>query len=232
MKIKLLMLGIAGASLLVSCKKKNQIQEEYLTQNNQTHANYMPLKDGNYWVYQQKNVDTLGNTTGTNLTLDTITVLGDTIINNKTYKYLKSSRSFSNGSNYNFLIGIPQFIRKENGEIFSPGNLTENCIFSLSRDTLVNQGCFIANWAPNCRYKLSKFMANTTTSVNIPFGTFSTYNAKELTISNIQNEWPFWKNKRYRDFQCAKNIGLIRSTTFFVSGTSTMVYELVDYHLN
>jgi hypothetical protein len=46
----------------------------------------MPLRDGNYWVYQEKTLDTLDNVINISSTYDTITIVSDTNIVGIAYK--------------------------------------------------------------------------------------------------------------------------------------------------
>ena len=80
----LVFLGLALV-FLFSCKKET---EELQENNNQVPVSYMPLKIGNYWIYQTYKIDSLGNES-IDGAVDSVRVTKDTLINGNTYFVLE-----------------------------------------------------------------------------------------------------------------------------------------------
>jgi hypothetical protein len=92
--MKKLFLLVCMLVLLISCQK-----EEPKPSNPTPQTNYLPLKIGNYWVYQRFHVDPLGNENLLNGT-DSVVVKSDTTIRNKQYFVLEKFI----GNNFNRLL--------------------------------------------------------------------------------------------------------------------------------
>lgn len=230
MQIKLLALGTALCSVLFFSCKKNKKNEDCNTIS--SNSNYLPLKDGNYWVYSQNTIDTLGNVVSIAQKNDTIKVIKDTTIAGIVYKKI-------NITNNNAPFSFPKFMRKtKSGVVFPVLNSNtnsfqgeENIYFSSIKDTLISIECINTSWAPNCEYERGKISINNIETITVGAGSFNVTNNPEVIIKN-NGMWPFWGIKRTNDYQFSNNIGLIRSETFFISSTNYIVSELTSYHLN
>lgn len=93
--------------------------------NNQT-ENFLPLTEGNYWVYDVQGTSLNGR--------DSIYFSGDTVINNNTYKKVKSKEPIATGFFSNAITN--NGIRQENGKIYLSGtaglNIAEDLPFSIN----------------------------------------------------------------------------------------------------
>lgn len=93
--------------------------------NNQT-ENFLPLTAGNYWVYDVQGTSLQGR--------DSVYFSGDTVINNNTYKKVKSKDPIATGFFSNAITN--NGIRQENGKIYLSGtaglNIAENLPFSIN----------------------------------------------------------------------------------------------------
>ena len=82
------LMPFAAMLLLInfSCTK----EEKKTPQSQNAYSGFIPLSIGNYWVYEQVRIDTLGNETIGSM-LDSAYVSADTIINGNTYYLLSGS---------------------------------------------------------------------------------------------------------------------------------------------
>jgi len=82
-----------------------------------TYPNFSQLKVGNYWVYEQFDIDATGNATSKN-TFDSCYVEKDTIINSKTYlKIVKPKPYFTNQNDISFQKDSLHYFVNCNGKI-------------------------------------------------------------------------------------------------------------------
>jgi len=104
---KQIVLSVATLLLvfLSSCKTENDPKTEKLV------PNYMPLAVGNYWVYQNYTVDSLGNERLIN-EIDSVIITKDTIVNNIKY-YV-----FGGGGN-RYQLMFPRLVRDSLGYLVS-----------------------------------------------------------------------------------------------------------------
>lgn len=211
---------IIMASLMYSCKKDNDVEP---TSDDQTevYPNYSMLSVGNYWVYQQFDIDSSGTATSTS-TYDSCYVEKDTIINSKTYfKVVKPRAYFPAEVEISFLRDSLDCIVNSNGKVlFSSENYSNNLWSSY----------FLAQ--PNdtvCQIILK--MADINMPVTVPLGTYTTMNAKETYL--MYPNWSSAGNTRIRNFKYAENIGLVVETLpFFASLPNYVERRLIRYHVN
>jgi hypothetical protein len=154
--MKKLFLLVCTAVLLFSCQKEEPKPSEPTEP--ALKANYLPLKTGNYWVYQRYHVDTFGNETLS--VTDSVIVKGDTIIRNNKYYVLENF--MGNAPRYNtFLRDSSEYIVNEKGVIcFSATNFTD--ILSFREEY----------GGGNLIYTLSYKMEKVDNPVTVPAGIF------------------------------------------------------------
>ena len=80
------LLGIIVIILISSCKKEEDVIEQPTTKS----VDYTPLTVGNFWVYENYSIDTLGNETVL-IQKDSIVVDRDTVIGSYTYFILEGT---------------------------------------------------------------------------------------------------------------------------------------------
>ncbi len=232
MKINFLILGVVVFSV-ISCKKEKH--EVVCNEDSFKEVQFLPLKDGNYWVYAHQTRDTLNNIISSSNKLDTITVIGDSVVAGVTYKYLKSS-----GATQGLI--LPTLLRYLNSEILRPyanessGNYEgeEAVVFSLFMDTLISIDCMNASWAQPCKYEVGNVRKEGKETIYVPAGTYDVSTIHEVVIKNDNGTegWPYWGVKRNNKLQFANKIGLVRREYFFVSSTNVNEYRLHSYNLN
>jgi len=218
MKQKTIFLSVAlMTTMIYSCKK----DKDPTTTPSITYPNFSQLKVGNYWVYEQFDIDATGNATSKNI-FDSCYVEKDTIINSKTYfKMVKPNPYSTNQSDISFQKDSLHYIVNSNGKI----------LFS-SKDfsTIFESSYFLAG--PNDTVcQIVKQMADNNLTVSTLAGTFATSNAKE--IYSMYPNWASVCNPRNKHTRYAENMGIVIETLpFFASSPNYIERRLVRYHFN
>jgi len=210
---KLFFLGILSL-LFVQCNDESSEPEV------KTAESYLPLAVGNYWIYENCRIDSLGNETKLSQ-IDTVIITKDTLINNKKYFVFEGTHY---PSSEKLILSIKRdsigFLVNEKGSItFSIDNFTDTLYSSIiihEGDTLLMSD-----------YK----MENPGISIEVPAGIFSNvlnFKGFRYTIENgiiIKDKKPL--NNYY-----AKGVGKINSN-FFYQSQDYIQYErrLIKYHI-
>ncbi len=220
MKMKSIVFTVCLMTIMIySCKKDND--EDITTPPSITnYKNYSQLKVGNYWIYEEFNVDSLGNATTKNI-FDSCYVEKDTMINAKSYyKIVKPNPYSSDQKSVSFQRDSLHYIVDSDGAIlFSSQDFAstlETNYLVFESDTL----CVI-----------KRKMTDKNITVNTPAGTFITLNAKE--IYSMSPPWTFAGNPRYRNIKYAENIGIVVETLpFLISNPNYIERRLVRYYVD
>ncbi len=217
MKNLFVFFAIAFSLLLVSscCKDDNDID----TTPQVSQLQHLPLKTGNYWVYNTYKIDTLGNETIIS-TVDSTIISGDTIINGLTYYILKGNYAGGRIRILDILRDSSGYLVNDEGEIkFSEDNFTDT--LSITNVT------FGDSTYTTTYYKMEKHNA----PVTVPAGTFDDVLNYKGTIKFYRASNPIYKDK---NTFYAKDIGLILDTFYYGSEAHSYRYErrLVRYNVN
>ncbi len=207
--------------VISSCKKENE-DEPIAPTPTTVYPNYSQLKVGNYWIYQQFELDSLGNETPKNI-FDSCYVEKDTIINTYTY-YKVFSPSEGLGTDYKYIRdSLHYIVSAYNGQIlFSSQDFTT---------TFYSQYFQIAGSNSDTLAVLTAKMDDKNRSVTTPAGTFITSNMKEKISFNPSFQ-PSYRI-RYRNNRYAENIGLVVETLpIWTTQLFTVERRLVRYHIN
>ncbi len=167
--------------------------------------NYLPMSVGDYWVYENFYVDTLGNDSSIGV-IDSVYISTDTVINGKTYYVFR-------GTNYpvkmqpNMLLNI---VEKVNGDLI---NLDGTIVFSSTNfsDTLKSR--YETHNGDTLFFAYSK-MDGAVLQFTVPLGTYN---------SLIRNDTYFFYrqfspiNPRIYPYVYGENIGLISSSISYSS---------------
>lgn len=205
-----------GALLLVSCKKDKQTPA-----NEVSYPDYARLKVGNYWIYQQFDIDSSGNASPGSV-FDSCFVEKDTLINNHTFYKVVKPKPFANNE---LLVSYQRdslhYVVNSSGQIlFSSQDFT----------TIFGNEYFLAS-TNDTICQVIKQMAEKDLKVTTPAGTFTTMNSKTSFI--MYPNWTFAGNPRAKQIRYSENIGIVVETLpFFVSQPWYKERRLVRYHLN
>lgn len=221
MKQKTLFLAVVlMTAMIYSCKKDKDTEPTTPTPTT-TYPNFSQLKVGNYWVYEQFDIDATGNATSKN-TFDSCYVEKDTIINSKTYlKIVKPKPYFTNQNDISFQKDSLHYIVNSNGEI----------LFSSQDFSTIFESSYLMDGPNDTVCQIIKQMADKNLTVTTLAGTFTTSNAKEKY--SMYPNWTSAGNPRNKHTRYAENIGIIIETLpFFASSPNYIERRLVRYHLN
>ncbi len=209
-------------ALFASCKKDNNDDTNQETPNPVT-KNYFPLKIGNYWVYEQYKIDTLGVAISTNQ-IDSVIITRDTVINNNTYFVLEGINYPFNGGNW----GIVQISRDSSGYLV---NQHGDILLAPNRigDTLATRVQLIG--ATDTMFVLYGFMEQTPTPITVPAGTFNVIDYK-ISTEYYQPAPPGITSPRYSHNMYGENVGRVLSSYFFFSSPSYYEKRLIRYHVD
>ncbi|MEY5041788.1 MAG: hypothetical protein RLZZ414_1341 [Bacteroidota bacterium] len=209
------LLGIIVIILISSCKKEEDVIEQPTTKS----VDYTPLTVGNFWVYENYSIDTLGNETVL-IQKDSIVVDRDTVIGSYTYFILE-------GTSYPTINvwGIVDIVRdssdylvNERGQIlFSSDNFSgilSEKIEIYNSDTL---------------YTLSYQMETVSGSIVVPAGTFDdilNYKGVLLRYKPTNANNPEYYNNYF-----APDIGKIVETWSYLSNPTLYQKRLINYNI-
>lgn len=188
-------------------------------------TNYYPLTTGSYWVYQKYNVS--GDSSESEVSSrDSIIIIGDTLINQNTYKVFENTIILSSGNNQVSL----SFVRDSSGYMV---DISGGIIFSSTNfvDTL-NQGAkymIDGDTTSTFLYSYSYKMEDVEEQIAVPAGTFDVLNYQGTIFSN--ENMPV-DNPRYSNTYYADGVGKVMSTNFYFSANDMELHwRLADYYI-
>ncbi len=205
------MKNLFNLSLLIlvifsSCKKNgNDPNPENISLASQ----YMPLKTGNYFIYQYYRTDIAGN--ATNGLIDTVYISKDTVINNqKFYKVKRTLKPYHNTDIFPRLLGDSSGYLLE-----APGNI----ILSDQLNTTVR--------SENRYFLINSKITSIDSVITVPAGTFKTICYTSYCTEKFNG--PSGNNY----ILYSKNIGIIIRECFYSHDPRLKVgIKLIGYHLN
>lgn len=211
---------ISMTTFIYSCKKDKGLEPSKNIPP-ESYPNYSQLKVGNYWIYQQYEIETNGHATSKNI-FDSCYVEKDTVINNKTYFKLIMPRVYENQRENFFQRDSSHYIVDSNGKI----------VFSSQDFTTIFEKSYYLNFNnKDTICQISRKMEDRNMAITTPSGTHITLNAKETYLmypafANAGNSRSI--NKRY-----AENLGIVVETLpFYFSDPNYVERRLVRYHIN
>lgn len=175
---------------------------------------FYPLKTGNYWVYKRTEVMGSGPTANTTITMDTIRITYDTIINGQRNYY------FTDGVWEGIYAG---FYADSAGYILNNG-FVQAFIDLKPNDTL---------WRDSTPNYIIQTMRSplTDTTITVPLGTYACWQTiQEVYFVNGTGN-PDVPNPRTARRFYARNVGLIKSYAFYSNTPGGITAELVEVHL-
>jgi hypothetical protein len=196
--------------LTVSCKKNSETPAPVAK------ADYFQLKAGNYWIYQGYKIDTNGVATPTGK-YDSAHIEKDTVIRGFTY-YKLLENPFVFGS-----VQFPSYLRD------SSGYLVNSTGYILASDFNFTDTLEVTNGEAQLYIAYTK-MTGQDSVVAVPAGAFQSLTTRMKVVPlppNTQN-YPI----RYSYDVYGKNVGKMKSHTFFWSGVMLLEARLVRYKVN
>ena len=209
---KYLLLSVFFIVLSTSCKK-DKIELEATPV-------YLPLELGNYWIYQNYKVDTIGNETAMQ-TYDSTVITRDTIIRNQTYQIYKTyTLCCSNIKKIEILRDSADCIINNKGKLVFVRN-DFNHVFR-TYPIIVNGSDTLGN----IQYQMKKING----SVTVPAGSFENVLCVEGKI-NVNPNTHLPPNRTIEQ-KYAPEVGRIYESWYFLSSPIKYERRLVRYHIN
>ncbi len=206
MKIKSIFLSMMGlTAILCACSKENAPSPQ-----SPVEPNYSQLKVGNYWIYQQYEIQDSDNSEVLLTTYDSCYVVKDTLIRSNRYFKVYRPDGFSD---YVYLRDSLDYIVNEKGyRNFSSKDFTNNLFTNVSYDS--NNDTMIYIWV--------KMVDRDFTTV-VPAGSFTTLCAKRgIKIGK----------EKYMTTRYAKNVGIVTETLLtYASAETHTERRLLRYHV-
>jgi hypothetical protein len=199
---------------ITSCKKKK------LSLGTPT-SNYAQLKVGNYWVYQQFEIDVSHNETALNK-FDSCYIEKDTMINGNTYaKMVRPTDYGMTPYNIYFLRDSSSYIVSSAGDI----------LFSSEDFSTVFNETYILAQPQDTVCKISSQMKDKDQEISTPAGHFITSNFNRLY--QMYPKYSAAGNPRNMNTRYAKNVGIVLETLpFYSSNPNYIERRLIRYHVN
>jgi len=206
--------------LVLSCSKKDEVVEP-----TPSNVDFTPMSVGNYWVYGNFRIDTLGNENQLPR-IDSVSITGKEIIRSKTYYVFKGSYYFTSAGENSILWKLRDssgYLVDTNGRIqFAHNNFSD----SLDVYCLVNPR---QNDTVYCHaYQLQKSVY----PITVPAGTFNALNYQRLITLYGHYARPNVPNPREWDTFYANGVGRILETTFYASQPGHNEIRLLRYRVN
>lgn len=210
--MKRLMLFVSVSLLFISaCKKSDTVINDPLKE---SVLDYMPLKIGNYWVYEFYQFDS-GEVNNTFLRFDTTSITKDTLINNYTYFKLESGINLF--TNPVFLRDSGNYIVDNNGRVW----FTHVDSINIFNENLIedNNGDTVYYWHERLTTPNAPVVVNAGIFPCLDMLTFFYREEDSLQIAHNVHRY------------YAKNVGIVKETTIFGATLIGYKRELLKYHL-
>jgi len=202
--------------LIFSCKKEEiepEVipQEEIPIETDTISNNYHPLTIGSYWVYEFDNHLPNGTIMDNNI-IDTIKVLGDTVLNGESYFVFEKSIPFN--STYFRRLDLGNVV-SHNGSLICPADInysgTHNGHYGISAGDTVYQ-----------------YWEEFTGALNIQSEFGASYDCPQMTAYHVYT--PAFGGMTTADTNYFSAIGMLQRSYGYTNG-SRQVGTLVDYHI-
>lgn len=196
-----------------SCKKDVGILDQPAEPIPVASKGYFPLAVGNYWVYKKYTLDTLGNVLW-GISLDTVKVLKDTVINSNIFYKISGSASINGTQSPYYCRDSSNYIIYPNGTKYCLTNFTD----TIKVDTMMNE------------YVRCVMMAHHDSTIIVPAGSFKTNSLERRYY--YMNIIPYGGNPQIESTIFGKEIGIIRENFWYSNAKWQMIGELISYKIN
>jgi hypothetical protein len=211
---------LATLTMIYSCKK-DKVQTPPASPVEPTGAsypNFSQLKPGNYWIYQEFNIDSVGNATPLSI-YDSCYIEKDTMINGKTYfKMVRPNPLIVQPVSY-LRDSLHYLVDQSGRKLFSSQDfqsLLETNYATSPTDTI---------------WKYTAMMMDKNLKVVTPAGTFITSDCNRTF--DIYPNYVVTTNKIIKHTRYAENIGIVIETLpSFLSKPKNIERRLLRYHVN
>ena len=227
MKHTLKMSAIAGLALLcaIGCKKKKNSATVTPPPVDTVvvYPDYMAMRPGNYWIYQDYQLDSATGAAHAQSTYDSCFVEKDTLIGDKTYhKYLSHDIQSGASAPYvaTYMRDSAGYTLDEQGHIlFASNNFTDTFRIFYSYPSAIHDDTI----------KVAEMMGSRDEAVTVAAGSFVTSTFRQVWALPSSTPYGPAREKRY---SYARNVGLVRYTTgFYIDWPTIKERRLERYHV-
>jgi len=180
-------------------------------------AVYLPMKTGNYWIYQHFQVDTTGMEVPVNYR-DSCYVAGDTLIRGKTFYKIFN---FSLIRQYSYFTDSLHYVIDQAGRIILSSEDFSSVLgksYTIeSNDTLVYT-----------EYRMN----DKDLEIAVPAGVFRTINVQGTHTISPNFHVPGTRNPKFSEQRFALNVGLVYEKYEYLSVDQMLGRKLIRYRLN
>ncbi len=198
---------------IYSCKKEDVETLNVVTPTEQISNNYFPMTIGSYWVYEF-DMHLANGTIVDNNIIDTIMVIGDTLISGESYFVFETNKPSSNIIYYRRINEIGEVVSQNNQLICPPDNSYSN---------IYNSHYGFSGLDTTYHY-WEEFSG--LTEVNNVL--VDSYECIQMTA--YHQAWPSFGSALIADTNFFSSVGMLQRSYGFLSG-SKQVGTLVDYHI-
>lgn len=206
MKRPLLIL-VAFVMLIASCKKENDDSQPF---SETIYSSYLPLKIGNYWVYEWFNTDT-NNITEPMNKFDSIYISMDTLIHYNTFYKMEGT-----------MLGSMSYVQFVRDSLHYLVNSAGTVLFSSEDFTNI---LYVQDTVADLFYSTCK-MEDKDVEINVAAGNFFTYDYRQ-TIHHLDNNYHWGERANHNRY--AKDVGRVLFTNFYYSSPNYMEARLIKY---
>ncbi len=204
---------------LTSCKKnvisfeiEHDFGEESPTES--TVSAYFPTTIGSYWIYETVTVDTLGNESP-GMAGDTITIIGDTVINGNTFAIAEGTWLSSTKRQWYYRDSADYIVTSYGGLLVTDQATTE----TLGINFIANVGTMYKMIDPNPG------------TISTPVGTFDNIIDARTDLWSLDPNYQ-WGTPRSDHSYFVHGIGNVLQIIYFYSSPNYLHRRLTDYYIS
>ena len=214
--MKHLFLFVFAAIILTSACQKDEPNDEPETKQ----ESYLPLKVGNYWVYEKFKIESSGEATSMGIS-DSLYVKDSTITLINGEKYFEIMGWFpAEGNEPVYLKVADNYCINSDGEkLFSTSNLS---------DTLAE--VYHTSGSDTNYYSYSK-MEEVAEKITVPAGTYDVIEYRTTLITFNEDEQDEFNFPKYGHSYYAEGVGLVLKSWCYAHSPETYEHRLVRYHV-
>lgn len=220
MRTTKILLAIAGLAFICSCKKDNAPEPQQPVVPGDSTAktsDFMHLKPGNYWIYEQYEIDAAGVATTLGI-IDSIYAGEETVIEGKTYKVRMDP--FSGTYAPSFFRDSGHYLVTPNGSIYAS--------FKDFASTLSTR--YLLNAPEDTMAKATTYMSGRDEQTIVPAGAFTT-RTRNMTWDIYPAHVQAWISKTQYT-RISRQAGIVTETLpFYLSTNSNRERRLIRYHV-
>ncbi len=218
--LRTVLIPLSLIAIITSCKKDNE--DDAVESQTSNSLEYLPLDEGNYWVYEHRRIDSNGVDEPFGSELDTVRVTRDTVINGQAYKILEGRYApWHNKPNQ-----IVDIVRDSAGYLVS---YTGRVLISVKKFDQVFANDTVYTHDDHWFYASAKKIRMSQNELQVPAGKFVTIFNEDLVLFNPDVSVPFYE--RVQETHYAKGVGRVMQRYFYAASPYTFEKRLVDYNI-